>query len=48
VPILDSDLLYKYTTKSGTAGNQNTGNADGSLGKYVSTTTITTATLHNL
>lgn len=48
MPIAAADILYKFSTKVGTAGNQNTGTADGSLGKHISTTQITDATLHNL
>ena len=33
-----AELLLKYSTKVGAAGNANTGNAAGSLGKYISTT----------
>jgi len=48
VPIASSDIKYKYSVTSGSAGNSTAGTAGGSLGKYVSTTEITTATLHNL
>lgn len=48
MPIVEADILYKYSTKVGTAGNQNAGNATGSLGKYISTTPITSAQLNNL
>ena len=48
MPIASSDLLWKYSTTAGTAGNQNTGDAAGSLGKYISTTQIPDATLNNL
>ncbi|KKL09844.1 hypothetical protein LCGC14_2561780 [marine sediment metagenome] len=46
--ILASDIKFKYSTKLGSAGNQNTGTAAGSLGKYISTTEITSAQLNNL
>jgi hypothetical protein len=46
--ILSTDILYKFSVKTGTAGNQNAGTAAGSLGKYISTTQITDASLHNL
>lgn len=46
--IVASDIKFKFSTKSGAAGNSTAGNADGSLGKYISTTEITDATLHNL
>ena len=38
MPIASSDVLYKYSTTAGSAGNSNTGTASGSLGKYISTT----------
>ncbi len=46
--ITATDIKFKYSTKSGTAGNQSTGTAAGSLGKYISTTEITSAQLNNL
>ena len=46
--IVAADVLFKFSVKTGTAGNQTVGTADGSLGKYISTTQITDATLHNL
>jgi len=46
--IVAGDILYKYSVKTGSAGNSTAGTAAGSLGKYISTTQITTATLHNL
>lgn len=46
--IVSSDILLKFSTKVGAAGNANAGTAAGSLGKYISTTQITNATLHNL
>jgi len=48
MPVSSSDVLIKLSTKTGTAGNQNAGTPNGSLGKYISTTQITDATLHNL
>lgn len=48
MPIASTDILIKYSVKTGTAGNQTAGTAAGSLGKYISTTQITTATLSNL
>lgn len=49
MPIAEADLLYKLSIKTGTAGNQNAqGDPNLSLGKYISTTAITDATLHNL
>ena len=46
--IAASDILFKYSTTAGTAGNSNPGTAAGSLGKYISTTEITSGTLNNL
>jgi hypothetical protein len=46
--IVSTDILYKLATTAGTAGNQNTSTPAASLGKYISTTQITDATLHNL
>lgn len=46
--ITATDILYKFSVKTGAAGNSTAGTADGSLGKYISTTQITDATLHNL
>ena len=48
MPIASSDLLRKYSVKTGAAGNSTAGTAAGSLGKYISTTQITDATLNNL
>lgn len=36
--ITAAEILFKYSTTAGTAGNQNTSTAAGSLGKYISTT----------
>lgn len=38
-----SDILVRYSTTSGSAGNTTAGTAAGSLGKYVSTTDVTTS-----
>ncbi len=47
--ITATDILFKLSISSGTAGNQNAqGNPYASLGKYISTTQITDATLNNL
>ena len=46
--IAATDILFKFSVKTGTAGNSTAGTADGSLGKYISTTQITDATLNNL
>jgi hypothetical protein len=49
MPISSSDILFKLSTKSGSAGNSTAqGNVNNSLGKYISTTQITDATLNNL
>lgn len=48
MPISAADILFKFSVRTGTAGNQNVGTPDGSLGRYISTTQITDATLHNL
>lgn len=46
--IVPSDILFKYSTTAGSAGNSGTGAASSSLGKYISTTTIPDATLNAL
>jgi hypothetical protein len=46
--ITATDILIKLSTTAGTAGNQNTSTPAASLGKYISTTQITDASLHNL
>lgn len=49
MPIQSSDLLYKLSTTSGSAGNSvGQVSPNLSLGKYISTTQITDATLNNL
>lgn len=48
MPVSSSDILLKLSTKSGAAGNSEAGSPAGSLGKYISTTEITDATLNNL
>jgi len=48
MPIQNTDILLKLSTTAGTAGNQNAGTPAGSLGKYISTTQITDASLNNL
>lgn len=49
MPIVSADILFKLSIKTGTAGNQNAQpNPNESLGKYISTTQIVDATLHNL
>lgn len=46
--IVTGELLWKFSVKTGAAGNSTVGTAAGSLGKYISTTQITDATLNNL
>lgn len=46
--ITAADIKFKFSVKTGSAGNSTAGTAAGSLGKYISTTEITDATLHNL
>lgn len=46
--IVTGDLLRKYSVLTGAAGNSTAGTANGSLGKYISTTAITDATANNL
>jgi hypothetical protein len=47
--ITAADILYKASIKTGTAGNQSAqADVNQSLGKYISTTQLTDATLHNL
>lgn len=49
MPILSSEILFKLSTKSGSAGNTLSGTPSGSLGKYISTTVVDTGvTLNNL
>lgn len=48
MPIVASDILLKFSVKTGAAGNSTAGTAAGSLGKYISTTQLTDATLNNL
>lgn len=48
MPVTSSDVQRRLTVKSGSAGNTTAGTANGSLGKYVSTTQLTNNSLHNL
>jgi hypothetical protein len=48
VPIASSDILFKFATTAGSAGNSGAGAANTSLGKYISTTQVTDATLNGL
>lgn len=46
--IIASDIVKRFSTTSGSAGDSTAGTASTSLGKYISTTAITDATLNNL
>ena len=46
--ITSADILFKFSVKTGSAGDTTVGTAEGSLGKYISTTEITDSTLNNL
>lgn len=46
--ITAADLLYKYSVTTGSAGNSAAGTAAGSLGKYISTTSIANSTANAL
>lgn len=46
--IIASDLLWKFSVKTGSAGNSQAGNAAGSLGKYISTSAWAGGVLHDL
>lgn len=48
MPVASSDVKLKYSVKTGAAGNSTAGTAAGSLGKYISTTEITSAVANNL
>lgn len=49
MPIAASDILIKWSTTAGAAGNANANSTPGtSLGKYIATTQIVDATLNNL
>ena len=49
MPIAASDIKRRLSVKTGSAGNSTAqGDPNASLGKYISTTDITDATLHNL
>lgn len=48
MPIAGTDVLLKFSTTAGAAGNSNAGTAAGSLGKYISTTQLTDNVLNNL
>ena len=42
MPIASTDIVFNYSTTSGSAGDTTAGTANGSLGKYVSTTAVAT------
>lgn len=46
--ITSAEILFKYSVKTGAAGNSTVGTAAGSLGKYISTTAIVDAVANNL
>lgn len=46
--ILTTDLVWRLSVKTGSAGNTTAGTAAGSLGTYISTTAYTTATANNV
>lgn len=49
MPIATTDILQKWSTTAGAAGNANANSTAGtSLGKYIATTQIVDATLNNL
>lgn len=48
MPITAPDIKLKYSVKTGAAGNSTAGTANGSLGKYISTTELPDATLNAL
>lgn len=48
MPIASGDVQYRFSTKSGSAGDTLSGNGAGALGKYASTTQLTSGGLHNL
>ena len=46
--VSQSDIEWRYSTTSGSEGDSETGSAGGSLGQWMSTTTIPDASLENL
>lgn len=46
--ITATDLLFKLSVKTGSAGNSTSGTPAGSLGKYISTTQLSGTALNNL
>lgn len=48
MPIASSDIVFRYSTTAGSAGDSTAGTGAGSLGKYAANNAITTAVLNNL
>ena len=48
MPISSAEILIKLSVKTGAAGNTTAGTPNDSLGKYISTTTISLTALNNL
>jgi hypothetical protein len=48
MPIVASDIVTRFTVKTGSAGDTTAGTAAGSLGKYASTTAWAGGSLHDL
>lgn len=48
MPIVASDIVFRLSTTSGSAGDSTASTPAASLGKYASTSAITTAVLNNL
>jgi len=46
--ISGSEIQFFFSTKSGSSGNSLTSNGDNSLGKYISTTQLSSGVLHDL
>lgn len=46
--IVSGDILYKYSVKTGSAGNSTSSSASASLGKYISTTAWAGGSLNDL
>lgn len=48
MPINSNEILWKFSTTLGSAGNSLTGSGLGSLGKYISTSQLTNSGVHDL
>lgn len=48
MPIVTSDVLLKYSVKTGSSGNATSGTASGSLGKYISTSQWSGGSINDL